>query len=431
MVHGNSSIVRSATKKAFSRKMNSEEADLLLLAAAQACYVVISNSCKKKKKRRWWTQSFYKSRSRYNCTNMIVDLLKEPSGKFHNFSRIRYEDFELLLNKIGPQIQKKDTHLRLSIPAKERLAVTLRYLASSDSYQSLSFLFKISPQIISVIVPEVCQELIIALSEHLKTPQSPAEWKKIAQVFEERWNFPHCCGAIDGKHVILEYFNYKSTFSINLMALCDADYCITYANIGSPGRMSDGGVFYKCKLSEHMEMGTINFPPDDVIINTSKVLPYVIVGDNAFPLKTNIMVPYPGIHDKGSSKRIYNYRLSRARRMIENVFGIMASVFRIFRTSILLNPEKANVIVQTCVLLHNFLRRSKTSRNSYTPTGTFDVEVEGNFVAGSWRNDNDGITSFKPLKMIARKSKNDAEKVRLEFANHFSTTGQVSWQNEY
>ncbi|VEN44056.1 unnamed protein product, partial [Callosobruchus maculatus] len=169
---------------------------------------------------------------------MIVDLLKEPSGKFHNFCRISYEDFELLLNKIGPQVQKKDTHLRLSIPAKERLAVTLRCLASGDSYQSLSFLFKISPQIISVIVPEVCQELIIALSEHLKTPQSPAEWKTIAQVFEERWHFPHCCGAIDGKHVILqappnsgsEYFNYKSTFSINLMALCDAYYCITYAN---------------------------------------------------------------------------------------------------------------------------------------------------------------------------------------------------------
>lgn len=99
---------------------------------------------------------------------MIVDMLKEPSGKFHNFCRISYEDFDVLLNKIGPQIQKKDTNFRLSIPAKERLAVTLRYLASGDSYQSLSFLFKISPQRISVIVPEVCQALVIALSEHLK-----------------------------------------------------------------------------------------------------------------------------------------------------------------------------------------------------------------------------------------------------------------------
>nr|CAI5845001.1 unnamed protein product [Callosobruchus analis] len=140
------------------------------------------------------------------------------------------------------------------------------------------------------------------------------------------------------------------------------------------------------------------------------------------------MVPYPGIHDKGSSKRIYNYRLSRARRMIENVFGIMTSVFRIFRTPILLNPEKANVIVQTCVLLHNFLRRSKTSRNSYTPTGTFDVEVEGNFVAGSWRNDNDGITSFKPLKRIARKPKNDAEKAKYRGRMNTSEIAKTKWR---
>lgn len=272
-----------------------------------------------------------------------------------------------------------------------------------------------------------------------QTPQSPEEWKKNSHSFEERWNFPKCCGAIDGKHVILqapvntgsEYFNYKSTFSINLMALCDADYYITYVNIGSPGRMSDGGVFQNCKLSQHMETGTINFPPDDVITNTGKVLPYVIVGDNAFPLKDNIMVPYPGTHNKGSLKRIYNYRLSRARRVIENVFGIMATVFRVFRTPIMLNPEKANIIVKTCVLLHNFLRRSITSRQKYSPLGTFDEEVEGQFVAGSWRSDIDGMKSFFPLKRIARRPRRDAEKVRLEFANYFSTTGQVSWQNEY
>lgn len=91
------------------------------------------------------------------------------------------------------------------------------------------------------------------------------------------------------------------------MAFCDADYCITDANIESRGRMSEGGVFFKSKLSQHMEMGTINFPPDDVITNTNKVLPYVIVGDNAFFLKNQIMVPYPGIHDRGSSTRIYDY----------------------------------------------------------------------------------------------------------------------------
>lgn len=270
-------------------------------------------------------------------------------------------------------------------------------------------------------------------------PQSPFEWKKITKVFEERWNFPHCCGAIDGKHVVLqapiksgsEYFNYKSTFSVVLMAMCDANYCITYVNIGSPGRMSDGGVFQNCKLSEYMENSNINFPSDDVLPGTDKVLHYVVVGDNAFPLRTNVMVPYPGTHDKGSAKRVFNYRLSRARRVIENVFGIMAAVFRIFRTPMMLCPDKANTIIKTCVMLHNFLRRSKTSRTSYTPQGTFDDEQNGKVIPGSWRGDNEGMTSFKPLKSVPRRSRVDAETVRQEFAHYFSTTGQVSWQNEY
>nr|CAI5826517.1 unnamed protein product [Callosobruchus analis] len=152
----------------------------------------------------------------YNVRNVLVDMLKEPSGKFDNFCRMSYEDFEILLNKVGELIQKKDTTFRCSISAKERLAVTLRFLASGDSYQSLSYLFKISPQIISTIIPEVCDALIVALSEHLKTPESSFEWREIAKEFEARWNFPHCCGALDGKLILLqaplksgsEYFNY-------------------------------------------------------------------------------------------------------------------------------------------------------------------------------------------------------------------------------
>nr|CAI5847438.1 unnamed protein product [Callosobruchus analis] len=397
---------------------------MFLLAAANACFVLIAT--KKKKKKRWWVQSLYKSRNIYNVRNMLVDMLKEPSGKFDNFCRMSYEDFEILLNKV------------LNI-RKERLAVTLRFLASGDSYQSLSYLFKISPQIISTIIPEVCDALIVALSEHLKTPESSFEWREIAKEFEVRWNFPHCCGALDGKHVLLqaplksgsEYFNYKSSFSVVLMALCDANYCITYVNIGSPGRMSDGGIFQNCKLSEYMENGNINFPPDNVLPSTQKKQPHVIVADNAFPLKNNLMVPYPGLHDKGSEKRIFNYRLSRARRLIENVFGIMAAVFRILRMPMMLCPDKANKIIKTCVLLHNFLRRSATSRTSYSPQGTFDDEQNGKFIPGSWRSDNEGLVSLKPLHSVPRRSRLEAETVRQAFSHYFLNTGKVSWQNEY
>lgn len=70
------------------------------------------------------------------------------------------------------------------------------------------------------------------------------------------WDFSHCLGAMDGKHVMLQalihsgsdFYNYKSTFSIVLFAVVDARYNFIYADIGCQDRISDGGVFKNCKL---------------------------------------------------------------------------------------------------------------------------------------------------------------------------------------
>lgn len=70
------------------------------------------------------------------------------------------------------------------------------------------------------------------------------------------------------------------------------------------------------------------------------------------------MKPFPGIQSKGSKERTFNYKLSKARRLIENIFGIMSAVFRVLRKPILLQPDKATIIVLCCVYLHNFLRKS-------------------------------------------------------------------------
>lgn len=59
--------------------------------------------------------------------HLLSDLLKEPSGLFENFCRMSAIDFEFLLQKIGPQIAKKDTKWRRAVPANERLALTLKY----------------------------------------------------------------------------------------------------------------------------------------------------------------------------------------------------------------------------------------------------------------------------------------------------------------
>lgn len=80
-------------------------------------------------------------------------------------------------------------------------------------------------------------------------------------------------------------------------------------------------------------------------------------------------------------QRIFNYRLSRARRVSENCFGIMSAQWRIFRTTINAHPEMVENIIEACVCLHNFLRTQNDSI-----AGLVDSDNETGFQPGSWRD---------------------------------------------
>lgn len=230
-----------------------------------------------------------------------------------------------------------------------------------------------------------------------------------------------------------DYFNYQGDFSIVLLGIADADYCFLYADVGSQGRISDGGVIKNTTFYKKLQNKQLNLPCEEILGNRNTNVPYVFVADDAFALEYNIMKAYPVEQRKGSKRRIFNYRLCRARRIIENVFGIMSAVFRVLRKVMLLSPEKATTVVLTCIYMHNFLRESKLSRNVYTPFGTFDEDKEGEIVSGSWRREiqNNDTQSFRPIPRIGRKSAASCEAIRNEFAEYFMEEGRVSWQNTY
>ncbi|XP_053615430.1 uncharacterized protein LOC128679719 [Plodia interpunctella] len=398
-----------------------------------AAYIIIRKTIAKRKKKRWWVREYLQQRE----SSSLLSSLRMRDGSFENFTRMSRTDFEILLNMVGPAIVKQDTKFRKSIDPHIRLAVTLRYLATGDSYGSLSYTFRVSKQVICHTIPKVCQELIKALNSFVKTPTNVNEWKEKSRNFEILWNFPHCIGAIDGKHVLLEappnsgsdYYNYKENYSLVLLAIVDAEYNFVYVNCGAKGKSSDSGVFQETPFYKALNEQQLNLPDPEPLTQGGPNITYVLVGDSAFALSENMMRPYPGIHEKGSLKRIFNYRLSRARRIVENVFGIMSVVFRVFRKAIPLRPVNAELVVMACVYLHNFLRRNTSSTAHYTLNTTFDFEdAAHNVVEGSWRRELRN-NNMRNLNIHGRPPPQPAQVIRNHFAEYFSSAqGSVPWQ---
>ena len=95
-------------------------------------------------------------------------------------------------------------------------------------------------------------------------------------------------------------------------------------NVGSQGRCSDGGVFSHTSLYHAIETNSAGLPEKACLPGTQHQLPYAMVADEAFPLRSYIMKPFAQ-RNLTYRQRVYNYRLSRARRTVENAFGILAN----------------------------------------------------------------------------------------------------------
>ena len=136
-----------------------------------------------------------------------------------------------------------------------------------------------------------------------------------------------------------------------LLVFVDAHYKFK----GSHGKNSDGRIFAHSTFGKYLETH-LGIPEDKQIPGSSCLAPHVIVGDEGFPLKTYLMRPYPGSQRKGDNeKSIFNYRLSRARIVVENAFGILNQKFQIYQRILHSLPENADITFATCIS-HNCLR---------------------------------------------------------------------------
>ncbi|XP_066429067.1 putative nuclease HARBI1 [Eleutherodactylus coqui] len=384
----------------------------------------------RKRQRRVWSKQLQQGES-LSDSGLITELRENNPEDFRNCLHMSEESFSVLLASVKPFIEKRDTVMREAISAERRLVVTLRFLATGRSLQDLKSSAAISVPSLSAIIPETCDAIVRSLrAEYFKFPNTAEEWKNVAEEFDRRWQFPNCGGALDGKHVRISkpansgsyYYNYEGYFSIILMALVNANYEFLMVDVGQNGRLLDGGVLENTKFMEMLQTDRLGLPSN---ADTKANLNFVFIGDDAFPLQTQLLTPFPQTVLDPESK-IFNYRLARARRVVENTFGIMANRFHIFHTAINLRPEKIDKVVLACCVLHNFLRRRDTL--SYSPPAMFDNEnvdtLEVN--PGEWRSEAQRMVPLQPLQDHC--ACDDAIRSREQYRTYFNSVGAVPWQ---
>lgn len=174
------------------------------------------------------------------------------------------------------------------------------------------------------------------------------------------------------------------------------------------------GIFSKCLLGRAIKNHLFDIPEAKALPGSIVKMPFVFLGDEAFPLLNNLLKPYPRNQSMiDREKAIFNYRLSRARRIVENAFGLLSQNFRIFYTPICLNVTVTENLIACACILHNLIIDERG-----VPTDMDEL----------FNNELHSLTEYNEIESDSPQELKS--KIRDAFKEYFNSIGSVSWQND-
>ncbi|XP_039966253.1 protein ALP1-like [Bactrocera tryoni] len=323
--------------------------------------------------------------------------LKEYDENFFKSTTMNAASFSLLLSRLRKGMMRWSKGK--AVAPERRLAITLMFLAEGCNFRVISQAYNLGHTTIRKIIYETCDAIWEELHFDYLSPPNVSELKDIAEKFYAKTGMPNCMGAINAKHIHISrpkdggslYYNFRKSFSVAIMAVCDADYVFRHVDVGAEGSRSDG-ILARSAFGRKLLDGTLEVPRDTNLPGTSTSFPYYYVGDSSYPLKPNLMRPFPG-RNLPADKEKYNRAFSKAREHIENAYGILANRWRVLQTTIHASPNNTEKIVLATILLHNFLMLQNDT--DYFTLELVDHTVGNQEINGRWREDANFLKTFQ------------------------------------
>ncbi|XP_071580767.1 putative nuclease HARBI1 [Temnothorax nylanderi] len=268
--------------------------------------------------------------------------------EFKSHFRMLPQTFEFILGEIAEQLQRTTSGNEMISPEKQFL-IALWRMATPDSYRSIHTRFGVGKATAIRAVRRVTRTLCCLASRFIQWP-SEGRIERIMQGFSEIGAFPRTIGAIDGTHINIPapkenpeaYVNRKGHHSIQAQVVCDHTRLFTHVYVGNVGSVHDARVFRLSGLQNYIA-DPAKFPNDSHLI-----------GDAAYPLLTQLMVPYTDNGHLTQREKNYNFCLSSSRMVVERAIGLLKGRWRsILHYLAMGSVKQIPYYFLACCVLHN------------------------------------------------------------------------------
>ena len=229
--------------------------------------------------------------------------------------------------------------------------------------------------------------------------------------FEERWGYPQCAGAIDGSHFPIsaateshtDYYNRKGWYSIVIQAVVDHQYIFRDICVGWAGSVHDARILVNSSIYRRITEDKIL---QEVGFRTicGKKIPVHIIGDSAYPMDTWLIKPFTDNPSLTADQKYFNYRLSRARIVVENGFGRLKARWRRLMKRNDMHTDHIPLVISACCVLHNL------------------CEIHGESFNDRWIEDNE--YQQPTTATLPTSPSNSAQDIRNTLVQYFHTQQQ-------